>query len=308
MKLIAISFLGLGIFVFFILFLIPDSQVQVLVLDALDWLQNVPTGIGTTVLTIIIIVFLIFGIPVTPLNLASGFLFGFFLGGFVTVLGLQLGAMANFLLGRYLARDWAESVLHRNRKLKIVLNGVSKRNGFFIIFLIRLCPVFPFALCGYMFGVTPVSFLVYSLATLAGLAPGTLAYTYLGTTMKNLQQVWEEGGDSTTEIVFFVVALVSVVLVVTVVTVVTKRIIDKQVARGTELTELGDDDVESLIAPSARPSVHDDTDDEDAVRVRRDGDSDSDDIVEFAPPIATSTIFRKISLAVMRPLTPAPIK
>ena len=126
--------------------------------------------------------------------------------------------------------------------------------------------------------------------------------------MKNLQQVWEEGGDSTTEIVFFVVALVSVVLVVTVVTVVTKRIIDKQVARGTELTELGDDDAESLIAPSARLSVRDDTDDEGAVRVRRDGDSDSDDIVEFAPPIATSTIFRKISLAVMRPLTPAPIK
>lgn len=55
------------------------------------------------------------------------------------------------------------------------------KEGFKIILLLRLSPIFPFALSNYFYGVTAVNFVDYITGTMLGFLPGTLAYVYGGT-------------------------------------------------------------------------------------------------------------------------------
>ena len=52
--------------------------------------------------------------------------------------------------------------------------------GWRVVALTRLSPVFPFSLLNYAFGLTQVSFRGYLLASWIGMMPGTVMYVYLG--------------------------------------------------------------------------------------------------------------------------------
>ena len=70
-------------------------------------------------------------------------------------------------------------------KFKAFDKAIGKE-GFKIILLLRLSPIFPFALSNYMYGLTAVEFWPYVLATCVGFTPGTIAYVYSGTLGKAL--------------------------------------------------------------------------------------------------------------------------
>lgn len=46
--------------------------------------------------------------------------------------------------------------------------------------LLRLSPLFPFALSNYLYGASSIPFVPYFFGTLLGFAPGTFAYVYAG--------------------------------------------------------------------------------------------------------------------------------
>lgn len=46
--------------------------------------------------------------------------------------------------------------------------------------LLRIAPIFPFALSNYLYGVTSVKFWPYFWGTMVGFTPGTIAYVYTG--------------------------------------------------------------------------------------------------------------------------------
>jgi len=52
--------------------------------------------------------------------------------------------------------------------------------------LVRISPIFPFALSNYLYGVTSIQFWPFIFGTLLGFAPGTLAYVYTGQVGKAL--------------------------------------------------------------------------------------------------------------------------
>jgi len=52
--------------------------------------------------------------------------------------------------------------------------------------LLRLSPLFPFALSNYLYGATSIDFASFFWGTLCGFAPGTLAYVYTGVVGKAL--------------------------------------------------------------------------------------------------------------------------
>lgn len=63
--------------------------------------------------------------------------------GFIAVsVGATLGATCAFLVGRYLARDWVAAKIAGNEKFRAVDDAVA-REGWKIVFLTRLSPVFP---------------------------------------------------------------------------------------------------------------------------------------------------------------------
>jgi len=119
-------------------------------------------------------------VPGSLLTLASGASFGL-LPGFVAVLfGATLGAAGAFLVSRHLARKRVERWIQRKASFVAVDKAVA-REGWKIVFLTRLSPVFPFNFQNYAYGLTSVSFWQYVLASWIGMIPGTFLYVYLGT-------------------------------------------------------------------------------------------------------------------------------
>lgn len=117
-------------------------------------------------------------IPGSLLTLAAGAIFGLAKGTVFTLLGATLGASAAFLIARYLARGAIERKIAGNARFAAIDRAVG-REGFKIVALLRLSPVFPFNLLNYSLGLTKVRFLHY-LAASAAMLPGTLLYVYYG--------------------------------------------------------------------------------------------------------------------------------
>lgn len=117
-------------------------------------------------------------VPGSLLTLAAGAIFGLARGTLYTFLGATLGSAAAFLIARYVARGAVERRIAGNPKFAAVDKAVG-REGFKIVALLRLSPVFPFNLLNYSLGLTKVPFLHYLAASVAML-PGTLLYVYYG--------------------------------------------------------------------------------------------------------------------------------
>lgn len=118
-------------------------------------------------------------VPGSLLTLASGASFGLLPGFVVVLFGATLGAAGAFLVSRHLARKRVERWIQRKASFVAVDKAVA-REGWKIVFLTRLSPVFPFNFQNYAYGLTSVSFWQYVLASWIGMIPGTFLYVYLG--------------------------------------------------------------------------------------------------------------------------------
>jgi uncharacterized membrane protein YdjX (TVP38/TMEM64 family)/rhodanese-related sulfurtransferase len=116
-------------------------------------------------------------VPGAIFGLAGGALFGPFWGTLLNLAGATLGATASFLIARYLAADWVRR--RAGQRLERLITGVEAEGWRFVAF-VRLVPLFPFNLLNYALGLTRIPLTHYVLASLVCMAPGTLAYTWLG--------------------------------------------------------------------------------------------------------------------------------
>ena len=116
-------------------------------------------------------------VPGAVFGLAGGALFGPVWGSLCNLLGATLGATLAFLVARYIAGDWVER--RAGGLLKRLIEGVDAEGWHFVAF-VRLVPLFPFNLSNYALGLTRIRFAHYMIASLVCMAPGTIAYTWLG--------------------------------------------------------------------------------------------------------------------------------
>jgi uncharacterized membrane protein YdjX (TVP38/TMEM64 family) len=145
---------------------------------AIDWFAALgPWGIG--LFAIVYALAAILFVPGSALTIGAGAIYG--LGwGFVAVsAGSTLGAAGAFLIARYLARDRVERWAAKDPRFAAIDRAVG-REGWKIVLLTRLSPVFPFTLLNYLYGLTRVGFGAYILASWIGMMPGTVLYVYLG--------------------------------------------------------------------------------------------------------------------------------
>ena len=94
-------------------------------------------------------------IPGSVLALGGGVLFGWWWGSVYVFVAATLGATFAFSIGRYLSRDRVIKSMEAHPKFKAVDRAVSQE-GFKIVFLTRLCPLFLFNLLNYALGITQV--------------------------------------------------------------------------------------------------------------------------------------------------------
>ncbi len=117
----------------------------------------------------------IFAIPASALTLMAAPIFGVLMGVIYVAVGANLGAAACFLIAKYLARDTVKGILDKNEKFQ-KLEDLTEKNGYIIVAITRLVPIFPFNLLNYGFGLTSVPFKVYVLWTALCILPGIILY------------------------------------------------------------------------------------------------------------------------------------
>ena len=125
-------------------------------------------------------------LPGLPLTIAGGILFGPFWGVVYAIAGSTLGACAAFLAARYIARDWVERKLQSPRWRR--LDQAVEEQGWKIVALTRLIPLFPFNLLNYAFGLTRIRFLHYALATFVFMLPACIAFIVFSSSLPDLIQ------------------------------------------------------------------------------------------------------------------------
>jgi len=125
----------------------------------------------------------------TPLTMAAGVIYGVVGGVAIVSPASVTAATIAFLLGRFVLRSSIEKKVAANPKFAAIERAVGK-NGFKIVGLVRLSPVFPFTLLNYGLGLTPVKLRDYVLASWLGMLPGTLLYVYLGYTIGDIGAIF----------------------------------------------------------------------------------------------------------------------
>src|SRR6266542_2659187 len=198
--------------------------VQDLLKSALDWIGKLGPW-GPVIFIGLYVVATVFFIPGSVLTLGAGAVFGVVLGSVYVSISATLGATAAFLVGRYLARDAIARRIQKNEKFATIDRAVADE-GWKIVFLTRLSPVFPFTLLNYAFGLTRVRLGQYVLASWIGMMPGTVMYVYLG----SLVNVGTGHRQRTTgEWVLYGVGLLATIAVTIFVTRVARKALQKKI-------------------------------------------------------------------------------
>jgi uncharacterized membrane protein YdjX (TVP38/TMEM64 family) len=147
--------------------------------DFIAWLRGL--WYGPIVLIALYAVGCIFALPASVFVIAAGVIWGWKLGGLYAIIGGFLGAIAAYYVGGFLGEGLLD-------KFGSVGRGVRKQvesSGFMSMLIVRLIPGPPFAVWNYAAGVAKMRFRDYALATLIGIIPSHLVFTYCADSLVN---------------------------------------------------------------------------------------------------------------------------
>lgn len=122
----------------------------------------------------------------TILSLASGAIFGAFMGTVYAVIAATAGATLAFLVTRYLLRD---AVLNRFGKRLEGLNRELEQRGLNYLLFLRLVPLFPFFLINLAAGLTRLPLSTFFIGTLIGIIPGGFVYCNAGASLASIDSL-----------------------------------------------------------------------------------------------------------------------
>ena len=139
-----------------------------------DWIAGLGPW-GPVVFAAVYVVATVLAVPGSALTVLAGGLFGSVLGVVCVSIASTAGAALCFLIARYLARDSVARSMAASEKFRR-LDELTERQGWIVVAITRLVPLFPFNLLNYGFGLTRVPFLTYVLVSWVCMLPGTVLY------------------------------------------------------------------------------------------------------------------------------------
>jgi uncharacterized membrane protein YdjX (TVP38/TMEM64 family) len=144
-------------------------------------------GLGIWGPLVFILIFAVtptFLMPALPITIAGGVLFGPFWGVVYVSIGSTCGATLAFLIARVFGRKWAKKII-KNSHLKN-LDKTVKKNGWKVVALTRIIPIFPYNLLNYAFGLTGIKLKTYILTSFIFMLPATIAYVTFSSSLPEL--------------------------------------------------------------------------------------------------------------------------
>jgi uncharacterized membrane protein YdjX (TVP38/TMEM64 family) len=165
-------------------------------------------------------------IPGMILTLGAGAVFGVAKGCLIASIGSTVGATSAFLIGRHFLRRRIARRLEGNALFAAIDRAVTK-DGWKIVGLTRLSPLFPYVLLNYAFALTKISVREYVVASWLGMIPATALYVYLGSLAQN---VTGQRTRTTAEWVLYGAGLVATIVIVVYLTRVSRGALARRLA------------------------------------------------------------------------------
>jgi pyruvate/2-oxoglutarate dehydrogenase complex dihydrolipoamide dehydrogenase (E3) component/uncharacterized membrane protein YdjX (TVP38/TMEM64 family) len=120
------------------------------------------------------------------LTLASGAIFGLFLGTVIASFASATGATVAFLASRYLLRHWVER--RYGRRVEALDRGIA-RDGIFYLLTLRLNPAVPYFLVNLGMGLTKMRVPAFTFTSQLGMLPATIVYVNAGTQLARIREL-----------------------------------------------------------------------------------------------------------------------
>jgi uncharacterized membrane protein YdjX (TVP38/TMEM64 family) len=120
--------------------------------------------------------------PAEILDAAAGYVFGFGVGFPLMLACWVVSGLASYAVGRHFARPLLYRIAGEERFLQV--EDLIHRGGAVALIGMRLIPIMPFSLMGYVCGATRVPLLRFTWTTALGYAPITAYFTYLGSKLE----------------------------------------------------------------------------------------------------------------------------
>ena len=140
-------------------------------------------GTGAPVVFIImqILQVLLAPIPGEATGLIGGFLFGTLKGFFYSSIGLSLGSIINFMIGRFFGTRYISKLIPEKKRKKF--DSLLKRQGIFVILTFFIFPGFPKDYLCLFLGLSSIPKKVFFIIACIGRMPGTFLLSLQGSSL-----------------------------------------------------------------------------------------------------------------------------
>lgn len=176
--------LGLLLLVLLVIWISLRVDLREWTMRAYVWIKELGP-MGPLLFVTIYMIMVILVLPTAFLTLAAGLLYGVFWGSVFVITGISIGAVGAFLIGRYGFSDAFSHYIRNHPKLQAVDTELV-HEGFKIVLLTRLTPLFPGKLSNYFFGVAQFGLRDFFWGTTIGIIPLTFLNVYVGSLAGNL--------------------------------------------------------------------------------------------------------------------------
>lgn len=146
-------------------------------------LRDLGAGGAILVITLAVAHSVIF-YPAEILNAAVGFVYGFWVGLALVMVGWMLNGLVCHQIGRHAARPALVKMLGRERFDRY--ERVVERGGVTLLLACRMVPIVPFSLFSYVAGSARVPLRTFMWTTAVGYLPLTAVFVYLGSRLEEL--------------------------------------------------------------------------------------------------------------------------
>lgn len=125
------------------------------------------TAIGSSVLAL----------PGVTFALFSGILFGPILGIILCSISATMSASISFIISRFFLKDSVKPLVEKNKYLNKILFEDGNKNAIILLMITRLVPLFPYNIQNFAYGITDISFTLYTAYTFLFMLPGISLFT-----------------------------------------------------------------------------------------------------------------------------------
>jgi len=121
-------------------------------------------------------------IPISLLSILAGNIFGPYEAFILSLISCYFAGTLAFLLAKILGKNFINKLL-KGKALE--LDSSAEKHGFKIMLIIRLTTLFPFDPLSYAAGLTKMKYKDFILASLLGISPELLVYSFMGKNLKH---------------------------------------------------------------------------------------------------------------------------